>query len=108
VTDAEPRTLLEALTAAAAALPGVDGRRTAGGTEWLVRGRPFAAVAGDVAEYGLDPVIARAALGTPDTVRSSRGPDWVAFRPPELDRFALDRAIAWFGSAHRRASALRN
>jgi hypothetical protein len=108
VTDAEPRSLLEALAAAAAGLPGVEGRRTADATEWLVRGRVFAAVAGNVAEYWLDPVIGRAALGTPDTAASPRGAEWIAFQPLELDRFALDRAIAWFGSAHRRASTLRN
>ena len=108
MTDAERATLLEALAAAAAALPDVERRAIPGGAEWLARGRPFAAVAGPVAEYRLEPVIAKAALGTPDTTKSRRGDDWIAFRPAELDRFALDRAIAWFGSAHRRATALRN
>jgi hypothetical protein len=108
VTGADSPTLLEALTAAATGLPDVEGRPTPRGTEWLARGRPFAAVTGNVAEYRLEPTIARAALGTPDTSRSLRGNDWIAFRPSELDRFAIDRAIAWFGAAHRRASALRN
>jgi hypothetical protein len=55
-------------------------------------------------EFRLDPIVARAALGTPDTSASSRGPEWVAFSPAELDRFAVDRALAWLGAAHRRAS----
>jgi hypothetical protein len=104
----EPASLEEALTAAAAALPEAVARTGPRGTEWLVRQRPFAAVAGDTAEFRLEPAIVRAALGTPDTGPSSRGPDWVAFRPLELDRFALDRATAWLASAHRRAAALRN
>ena len=108
MTEPELPTLLEALTAAATGLPDVERRRSAGVTEWRARGRPFAVVAGNVAEYRLEPSIAQAALGTPDTARSPRGPDWIAFRPSELNRFAVDRAVAWFGSAHRRASALRN
>ena len=108
MTEPQARTLLEALTAAATGLPDVERRPTGGGTEWLVRGRPFAAVTGHVAAFRLEPTIGRAALGTPDTAPSGRGADWIEFRPAELDRFALDRAIAWFGSAHRRASALRN
>jgi hypothetical protein len=104
----EPASLLEALTAAAAALPGAVARQAPRGTEWQVRGEVFAVVAGDAAEFRLQPAIARAALGTPDTSPSPRGPDWVSFRPLELDRFALDRATAWLASAHRRAAALRN
>ena len=100
--------LREALTAAAAEIPDVEERATPTGVEWLVRGRPFAALAGAVAEYRLEPVIARAALGTPDTSASSRGPDWIAFRPVALDRVSLDRAVAGLGCAHRRAAALRN
>jgi hypothetical protein len=104
----EPATLLEALTAAAAGLPDVTAQAGSHGTEWSVRRQPFATAGGDVAEFRLEPAIVRAALGTPDTSPSARGPDWVAFRPAELDRFALDRARAWLASAHRRAAALRN
>ena len=93
-------TLAEALAAAAADLDGVGD----GEPEWSVGGIVFAAVtAPGTAEFRLEPIVARAALGTPDTGPSNRGADWVAFRPKELDRFALDRATAWLGSAYRNA-----
>jgi hypothetical protein len=47
------------------------------------------------AEFRLGSEIAAAALNTPDTHASARGPDWVAFRPRTVDRFARDRAEAW-------------
>jgi hypothetical protein len=96
-------TLVEVLDEAGSTVDRVDRRDSDGAVEFLVDGRPFAALAGDTAEFHLEPVVARAALGTPDTVASPRGPDWVAFRPLELDRFATDRATAWFLSAWRRA-----
>jgi hypothetical protein len=92
-------TLHDVLEDAAA---GVDAaKRTVEGavTVWSVGGRPFAATDGTAADFRLKPVVARAALGTPDTVPSGRGSDWMAFRPPALDRFAVDRAKAWFVSA---------
>jgi len=99
-------TLAEAIEDAAGRLPGVEGRETAGGgVEWSVGGRAFAAVQAETVEFRLDPVVARAALGTPDTSVSARGPEWVAFSPGELDRFAVDRAVAWLGAAHRRATS---
>jgi hypothetical protein len=98
-------TLAQAVDDAAGRLPGVERRETAGGgIEWLVAGRPFAAAHAQTVEFRLDPVVARAALGTADTSASGRGTEWVAFSPPELDRFAVDRAVAWLGAAHRRAS----
>jgi hypothetical protein len=101
-------TLAEALAEAAAALPGAEVIDTDGATEWAVDGRPFAALSGQTAEFRLTPPIARAALATADTGPSARGADWVAFSPPELDRFALDRATAWLASAHRHAAGRRN
>jgi hypothetical protein len=101
-------TLAEALELAALSLPDVERRDEAGGREWLVGDRPFAAVAGPVAEFRLQPLVAKAALGTSDTSPSRRGPDWIAFAPAELDRFALDRATAWLASAHRHAGVRRN
>jgi hypothetical protein len=98
-------TLAEAIDDVAKTLPGVERRDVqGGGFEWLVAGRPFAAVQAGRAEFRLDPVVARAALGTPDTTVSARGAEWVAFSPAELDRFAVDRALAWLGAAHRRAA----
>lgn len=71
--------------------------------EWSIGGITFAAVGGGQAEFRLDPMVAAAALRTPDTAPSSRGRDWVAFAPSELDRHAIDRATAWLASAWRRA-----
>ena len=91
----------ELFDAAAASLDAVDRRESERLIEFLIDGRPFAALADGTAEFRLGPQVARAALGTPDAARSARGPDWVAFRPLELDRFARDRATAWFLSAWR-------
>jgi hypothetical protein len=101
-------TLREALDAAAADQVGIEVRQEGGRTEWLVAGQVFAAIDGDTAEYRLDPAVARAALGTPDTAPLPRGPEWVAFRPPVLDQMAVDRATAWFASAARRAGSRRD
>ena len=65
----------------------------------------FAALSGDRAEFRLDPLVAGAALRTPGTSASPRGPGWVAFAPGILDDGAVDRAEAWFLSAHRRVTA---
>ena len=85
-------------------------RTEAGGlTTWSAGSPPttFAMLAGGQAEFRLDPVIAQAALRTPDTVASPRGPEWVAFGPVVVDDGAVDRAEAWFLAAHRRASGRR-
>jgi hypothetical protein len=82
---------------------GVRRRDTADGTEWLVDDLVFAAFHGDTASFLLDTVVAGAALGTPDTRHSPRGEGWVEFTPAELDRPSVDRAVAWFGAARRRA-----
>jgi hypothetical protein len=73
------------------------------GVEWAIGGRVFAAADGGRAEFRLSSPVASAALRTPDTAPSSRGSDWVAFAPQELDRHATDRATAWLASAWRRA-----
>ncbi len=96
--------LLELLAGAAADLGVGESRTSSGATEWLAAGRPFATAASEHAEFRLAPAIARAALGTPDTEPSTRGVGWIRFAPPELDRFARDRAVAWFGSAYRHAA----
>ena len=97
-------TIAEALDAEAAARDGVERRNIGGVVEWAAGGVTFAGAAGDTAEFRLSPVVADAARDTPDAGPSDRGGEWVAFSPPELDRYALDRAIAWFGSAYRTAA----
>lgn len=66
-------------------------------------GRPFAAVTEHELEVRLEPFVATAALRTPGTAGSARGPGWVHFVPPLLDRFAADRAVAWIEHAWRHA-----
>jgi hypothetical protein len=85
-------------------LDGVQRRREGEAVTYLVRGRAFAVLTPDVLEVVLDATVAKAALRTPGTLASSRGPGWIAFRPEAIDQFALDRAEAWLRSAYRRAS----
>jgi hypothetical protein len=100
--------LADVLSAAAEELEDIAAETTAGSTTWSAAGRPFAILAGDRAEFRLDPLVVRAALRTPDTAPSPRGPDWVAFAPELLDDAAIDRAEAWFLSGHRLATGPRN
>jgi hypothetical protein len=100
--------LAEILAAAAEELDGTSMDDDAGLTTWSAAGRPFATIAGERAEFRLDPLVVRAALRTPDTAASARGPDWVSFAPALLDDPAVDRAEAWFLSAHRLATAPRH
>ena len=97
-------TLPELLTEAGEALVDVSVTSDAQGLIWDRTGRPFATSSADglTAEFRLDPAVAAAALRTPDTKSSRRGPDWISFTPEGLDDHALDRAEAWFGSAWRR------
>jgi hypothetical protein len=98
-------TLAEALDDEAAAIDGLERRATGDrGVEWAVGDVVFAALTGRRAEFGLSPAVAAAALRTPDTAPSARGAGWVAFEPVEVDGYALDRAIAWLGSAARRVA----
>jgi hypothetical protein len=93
------------LEATAADLEAVVRQAVGGGVEWSTGGIVFAAVSGDRAEFRLARPVVAAALRTPDTSASDRGPDWVAFAPHDLDGHAVDRAAAWLASAWRRADA---
>ena len=97
-------TLVEVLEGAAADLPDVARDASSGDTTWARSGRPFAVLAedGSSAEFELDVNVAAAAVRTPDTTPSNRGSGWVRFSPRDLDPHAVDRATAWFISAHRR------
>jgi hypothetical protein len=84
-------------------LDGVERVRDGESVTYRVRGKAFAVLLQDVLEVALDPVVARAALRTANTLPSPRGKGWIAFTPEAIDRFALDRAEAWIRSAHRLA-----
>lgn len=100
--------LAEALDDEGAAIDGLERRATADGrVEWLVGGTVVATLNEAEAEFRLSPAVAAAALRTPDARPSSRGEDWIAFRPSDVDGHALDRAIAWLASAARRATLER-
>jgi hypothetical protein len=101
-------TLAEVLAGAAEDLDGVEIETDGNATTWSASGHPFAALDGEWAEFRLDPLVARAALRTPETARSPRGVDWVTFAPVTLDDPAMDRVEAWFLSAYRLATAPRN
>ena len=98
-------TLRELLETVAADFDDVGAAPTAdGGIAWSRGADTFAVLgAGDRSvEFRLDPAIAAAAVRTPDTEPSPRGPGWVRFQPAGLDEHAVDRATAWFTSACRR------
>jgi len=101
-------TLAEILATSAEDLPDVTVTTDGDVTTWSTAGRPFATLAGEWAEFRLDPLVARAALRTADTSPSMRGPEWVVFAPSTMDDPAIDRAEAWFLSAHRLAAAVRH
>jgi hypothetical protein len=94
----------DVLDEAASTHPGVNRREAAGVTTYETGGRLFAAASGPKVEFLLKPDIARAALRTPRTEPSTRGPGWVVFEPPEEpDRYDLDRLRSWFDMAARLA-----
>jgi hypothetical protein len=109
LTDGEAEitdlSLDEVLTAASHGTGSVVRRDDDAGSVWLVADVTFATLDVRRAEFRLDPLVAGAALRTPDTGPSPRGADWVAFEPAVLDVAAVDRAEAWFLSAARRAGA---
>ena len=96
-------TLRSVLDAAGAALE--DARAaTAGPTTSWARGRQvFAIFDGSGVDLRLDVPIAAAAMKTPDTTASTRGPEWVRFSPPTVDGHAVDRLTAWLALGYRRA-----
>jgi hypothetical protein len=85
-------------------LDGVERVREGESVTYRASGRAFAVLLQDMLEVALDPVVAKAALRTANTLPSPRGKGWIAFTPEGIDRFALDRAEAWVRSAHRRAT----
>ena len=92
-------------TALAGLAEGLDTRvvDSGGSMTWSRGETAFAVVRGSSVELRLDRAIAGAALKTPDTAPSERGPEWVRYAPPTLQGHDLDRLTAWFALAHRRA-----
>ena len=90
--------LASELAALAAHDPEVRVRTALGVIEYAVRDVVFATVDGHgvSGSFRLRPEIAMAALRTGGVRRSERGPSWVTFEPAVWDRYALDRATAWF------------
>lgn len=103
--EAVDETLAERIESVIEELGGIDRRNDGDAVAYAVGGRVFAVMGVDRLETALDPVVAKAALKTGDTVASARGAGWIAFAPATIDRFALDRAEAWVRSAHRRSSS---
>jgi len=102
-------TELAAVVAELALTQGLLGRAVATETvgeeiEYRRGGRPFAVTGRSSADFRLRAEVAEAARRTPDVAPAARGPEWVRFTPPTLDRFALDRARAWFEFAWRHAA----
>jgi hypothetical protein len=95
--------LLEVLAGQAESLPGSSARSSGSMTTWSLGAMTFAVVDGGTIELRLDPPVAAAALKTPDTAASQRGPEWVRYAPRTLEGHDLDRLTAWFALAHRRA-----
>jgi hypothetical protein len=102
--EASDESLDERVEAVVEDLDGVERMRDGESVTYGYSGKPFAVLLQDVLEVALDPVVAKAALRTANTMASPRGKGWIAFTPEAVDRFALDRAEAWVRSAHRRAA----
>lgn len=88
----------------AAGHPRIARREVAGAVTYEAAGVPIAVVRGAIAEFRLRPEMVRAALRTPGTSPSDRGPEWVTFdTPAELERYDVDRLRSWFEMAARLA-----
>jgi len=92
------------LAEVAAEHPRVGRHDARSGASWAVGGTTFAAVDGAVAEFRLRPDMVGAALRTPGTRTSERGPEWIVFEAPdEPERYDVDRLRSWFEMAARLA-----
>lgn len=100
-TEAVEGTLAQVLSELAAADPSVEIRANGTAVDYVVGGTAFARAEGSTASFRLGPEIAAAAARTDGTRPSALGPGWVAFTPRRFDRYALDRATAWFELARR-------
>lgn len=84
--------------------PRVARREAAGEVVYEVEGQAIAVLRGPTVEFRLRGDVVGAALRTPGTSASVRGPEWVAFEPPPTpDRYDVDRLRSWFEMAARLA-----
>ena len=88
--------IAESLGDVATSPGGAGGTWSRGDTAFAITG-PFGV------EIRLDRLVAAAAIRTPDTAPSPRGPEWIRFNPRELDPHALDRLRAWLELGYKRA-----
>ena len=84
--------------------PRITRREAADMVTYEAAGAPIVVVRGATAEFRLLPEMVRAALRTPGTSASERGPEWILFdTPAELERYDVDRLRSWFEMAARLA-----
>lgn len=95
----------EAMDRLVGQLEGVERRAAGKAIEYARAGVVFAAREADLLTFRLREEVVKAALQTPDTAPSPRGPEWIALAPATADEFTLDRAMAWFESAWRFAGS---
>jgi hypothetical protein len=91
----------DAIDRLAAELDGIDRRESGGAVEFARARVVFAVREGAHLSFRMRPEIVAAALHTPGTTKSSRGPEWVTLASISADDYALDRATAWFEAAWR-------
>ena len=103
-----PDDLAALLLAVAAELGAEPAVAEGGAVELRAGGAPVATAQASALEARVGQDIAAAALRTPDTAASRRGPEWIRFTPDELDGHTRDRARAWISVAWQRATAARN
>jgi hypothetical protein len=103
VEESPSETPAEALDLLSRALEAVGKRGVAGSVEYDRAGIVFAILAPDAVSFRLLEEVVAAALRTPGTALSTRGPDWISLETATADQFTLDRAVSWFESAWRLA-----
>ncbi len=92
-----------ALDERATATDGVERVASGEAVEYRLRGRAVVVADPGSISFRVGGAVAAAAARTADARISGRGADWVELVPAAADRFALDRARAWFDLAVRNA-----
>lgn len=100
---ARAETAVDVLDRLAVELDGVQRKAAGDAVEYSLSGLVFASREEGRLSFRLRPEVVAAALRTPDTVRSSRGEQWIMLATGVADAFTLDRARSWFESAWRLA-----